>query len=128
MFQPPRGLPHDILCSSVPRYKPLSVQQLNLCPSSRRMFLFCKSLQVFEPTIDGTAVYIPNTAQVGEVLYLQYPSVRSRPHDAPMLALERLKRTDVSDPTSRKQSFIEIYVLWCATEISKPFRGNFVVT
>jgi len=43
-------------------------------------------------------------------------------------ASERLKRTDVSEPTSRKQSFLEINKLLWATEISKPFRGNFVVT
>jgi len=70
MLQPPRGLRHDILCPSVPRHKSLIVQQLNLCPLSRRMFPFCKLLQVLEPVID-TAVYVPNIALVEEVLYLQ---------------------------------------------------------
>jgi hypothetical protein len=62
-------------------------------------------LRVFELVID-TAVYIPSTVQVGEVLYLQCPSVRSRPHDALMPAFESSKRTDVSETTSRKTKLL----------------------
>ena len=62
-------------------------------------------LRVFEPVIE-TAVNIPSTAQAGEVLYLQYPSVRSRPHDALMPAFGSSKRTDVSETTSRKAKLL----------------------